>query len=69
MTDAPVALVILDGEPVEEDPQPTSRETAQQQVDYHARQQAKNGLWRGSAKLVRRHQHTTRWEPVSEATP
>ncbi len=63
------ALVTLDGEPVEANPQPTSREAAQQQVDYHAHQQATNGLWRGSAKLVHRHQHTTPWEPVDKVTP
>ncbi len=63
------ARVYRDGRLIDESDPPVSRELAQARVDWHARKRVAKPGWPGSAELVRRYQHTTPWESVSEAAP
>ena len=57
---------LIDGEPASPYPFPTTRQGAESMVRAHDREAAANPDWRGSAKLIRRRQHTTPWATVEE---
>ncbi|MER7331642.1 MULTISPECIES: hypothetical protein [unclassified Micromonospora] len=60
--------VLRDSVVVQEPDVPTGRERALARIAWHEQKRAEDPGWRGSAELVRRHQHTTPWERAGEST-
>ncbi|MFC3504827.1 hypothetical protein ACFOOK_28200 [Micromonospora krabiensis] len=64
------AQYLIDGEPAAPYQIPTTRQGAESMVRAHDREAALTPGWRGTAKVVRRHQHTTPWvEAPDPASP